>query len=262
MGFSEAFILNSVAIGIFPFVRISACLMSMFAFSSQNVPIVIRLTLALALTYNFLGNIPEPEVFEVFSIKGFITIAHEFLIGLGIGFVTQFISQIFVVAGQVVAMQTGLGFASLVDPVSGTNTPVVGQFFTVLTTILFFAVDGHLMLFRLLHYSFELVPINNTFPTLVWVEFAKFGSLMFIIALSLSISSICAMLLVNFTFGVMTRAAPQLNIFSLGFAISMLSGIVILRLVMSGFSIHFEEAMNQVFNLGCTFIGSECPNLF
>lgn len=262
MEFSEALIVQSIAVYIWPFIRIAACLMAMFTIGSQSVPMIIRLALAVAVTWCMIETIPSPKYIDPFSVPGFLTVGREFLIGLTLGFITQFIAQIFVVAGQVIAMQTGLGFASLVDPVSGTNTPVVGQFFTVLSTLLFFVIDGHLMLLRLIRLSFFALPINATMPDMPWPEIARFGSMMFVIALGLSISSICAMLLVNFTFGVMTRAAPQLNIFSLGFAVSMLAGLIILKMVLSGFWVHFEQAMNGVFNLGCSLLGTSCPNVF
>lgn len=262
MQFSESYLIAAIAVYMWPFIRIAACLMAMFTIGSQSVPVLVRLALAVAVTWCMCETIPHPKFLDPFSVTGFLTVGREFLIGITIGFITQFIAQIFVVAGQVIAMQTGLGFASLVDPVSGTNTPVVGQFFTVLTTLLFLVIDGHLMLLRMLRLSFFALPISATMPGIPWTEIASFGSLMFVIALGLSISSICAMLLVNFTFGVMTRAAPQLNIFSLGFAISMLAGLIILKMVLSGFWIHFEDAMNRVFNLGCTILGTSCPNVF
>jgi flagellar biosynthesis protein FliR len=264
MEFSEELLLSTLASFVWPFVRISAVLMSMFAFSSQSVPVIIRMVLALVITFVMLPSLPPlPIDIPMFSPASFVLVGYQMLIGIIIGFITQFISQIFVVAGQVIAMQTGLGFASLVDPVSGTNTPVVGQFFTVLATLLFFVVDGHLLLFRLVHLSFTTLPIGfDGFWHIPWVEIAKFGSIMFSLALSLSISSICAMLLVNFTFGVMTRAAPQLNIFSMGFAVSMVCGLLILKLVLSGFMLHYIDTLNKVFSLGCTVIGTSCPGVF
>ena len=256
-------LLTTLSIGfILPFIRIAGVLMTMFALSSQSVPMVIRLVLALTITFAMSSGIEVPNV-DLFTVKGFILVGYQVLIGIMIGLITQFISQIFVVAGQVIAMQTGLGFASLVDPVSGTNTPVVGQFFTVLSTLLFFVMNGHLALLKLIHLSFTSLPIGfEGFFDIPFIEIAKFGSTMFEVALSLSISSICAMLLVNFTFGVMTRASPQLNIFSLGFAITMASGIIILSMVLSGFMIHYEDALNKVFSLICNTVNLECPIIF
>lgn len=263
MEITNELIANALVNLVLPFVRIAAVLMSMFALSSANVPVIIRLTLALAVTFVMASTLEPVKDIDLFTVKGFVLVGYQLLIGLLIGFLTQFISQVFVVAGQVVAMQTGLGFASLVDPVSGTNTPVVGQFFTVLTTILFFVLNGHLVLFKLVYLSFTTLPISlDGFFDIPFIEIAKFGSVMFQVALALSISSICAMLLVNFTFGVMSRAAPQLNIFSMGFAVSMACGLIILTLVLSAFMIHYVEALNKVFALACSMVNYECPVIF
>jgi flagellar biosynthetic protein FliR len=264
MIFSEALLLSIIANYSLPFVRISACIMSMMAFGSGSVPSVVKLGLAIAVTIVMVPSIPPlSQDIYLLSPTYFVLVGYQILIGIMLGFITQFISQIFVIAGQVIAMQTGLGFASLVDPVSGSNTPVVGQFFTVLTMLMFFQVDGHIAVFYLIHMSFTALPIGmNGLFDIPFVEIAKFGSVMFYIALSLSISSICAMLLVNFTFGVLTRAAPQLNIFSMGFAVSLVCGIIVLKLVMSGFSSHFINSMNKVFDLGCRVVGESCPNVF
>ncbi len=267
---APAFILSDEALFSFfaslvlPFLRISSCIMAMFALGGRNIPSIVKLTLSILLTIAFLPTIPEVKnAPDPLSPAFFVLAGYQVIIGVMIGYVTQFLSQIFVVAGQVVAMQTGLGFASLVDPVSGANTPVVGQFFTVLATILFFCVNGHLVLFKLVWMSFTTLPVGfEGFFDLPFVEVAKFGSLMFTMALSLSISSICAMLLVNFTFGVMTRAAPQLNIFSMGFAVSLLCGMIILRMVVSGFSRHYTEALNKVFELGCSVVNTSCSGIF
>ena len=264
MVLSEEMILSFLASLILPFMRVSSCVMAMFALGSRSVPSVVKLTLSLALAVIVYPLVPEMQnIPDIFSPGFFLLAGYQIIIGIMLGYATQFISQIFVVAGQVVAMQTGLGFASLVDPVSGSNTPVVGQFFTVLATILFFVVNGHLVLFRLLAESFVTLPVGfEGFFSIPYMEFARFGSLMFSLALSLSLSSICAMLLVNFTFGVMTRAAPQLNIFSLGFAVSLLCGLIVLRLVLSGFMRHWNEAMNRVFDLSCSLINTSCPGIF
>lgn len=123
-------------------------------------------------------------------------------------------SLAFIIAGQAVAMQTGLVFASMVDPVSGTNAPVVGQFFNVPTTLIFLALDGHLVFMRLLLFSFETIPVGpQSFTPQELSCLIYFGAVMFQGALAMSISAICTMLVVNFTFGVMTRASPQLTAF-------------------------------------------------
>ena len=158
-------------------------------------------------------------------------------------------------------MQTGLGFASLVDPVSGTNSPVVGQFFTVLCTLVFFGLDGHLIFFRLLLESFTTLPIGEFLPLHGLQEIIYFSGSMFKAGLAMAISAICTMLVVNFTLGVMTKAAPQLNVFSLGFAITMIIGLVVLYLSLNAFMSNFTHNFNDVFNAACSLISTSCDGI-
>ncbi|HIV15386.1 MAG TPA: flagellar biosynthetic protein FliR [Candidatus Avisuccinivibrio pullicola] len=264
MDFSEPLLLNGLASILWPLCRVSGFLMTMFIISGSTVPTVVRALFCLALTVCVLPGIPElPESPQLFSGEGILTTIMQVLIGAALGFMTIYLSQAFIIAGQAVAMQTGLGFASLVDPVSGTNTPVVGQFFTVLCTLVFFAVDGHLIFIRLMLLSFSLVPIGPQFLSeegLTYLIF--FGATMFQTALAMSMSAICTMLVVNFTFGVMTRAAPQLNVFSMGFAVSMVVGLFVLWYSLNAFMGNFTQLANTLMAETCSLMGGSCEGVF
>lgn len=264
INFLEPLMLDSLESIMWPFCRIAGFFMAAMAFSGAAVPPRVRILLSFACAICFLPNIPAIHTdYHAMSGLGIITTLSQVIIGAALGFMTQYIAQCFVLAGQAVAMQTGLGFASLVDPVSGTNAPVVGQFFTVLTTLVFFAVDGHLVFIRLLLLSFETLPVAPsafTPPQLSAIIF--FGATMFQCALSMAISAICALLVVNFTFGVMTRAAPQLNVFSMGFAISMTGGLFVLLLSLNSYMSNFTIAINSLMSSTCTLIGTSCEGIF
>ena len=206
INFLEPVMLDAIDALMWPLCRVGGFMMTFVTFSGNAVPRNVRALLALAITVCFLPNIPVIESdLEAFSGLGIITTISQVIIGAGLGFITQYLVASFVLAGQAVAMQTGLGFASLVDPVSGTNAPVVGQFFTVLCTLVFFAVDGHLVFIRLLLLSFETLPVGPGIFTPPSIEaILYFGATMFQCALSTSIAAICTLLVVNFTFGVMT----------------------------------------------------------
>ena len=264
MDFTEPIILDALAAFIFPLCRIGAFLAVFFVISGSYVPATMRALLAFAFTVCVLPSVPaSPSGLTPFSVAGLLTVTSEVLKGLAAGFMTQFISQIFTMAGQTIAMQTGLGFASLVDPVSGTNAPVVGQFFTILCTLVFLAMNGHLVFIRLILESFHTVPVGMSFlPPNGLYGIAIFGSFMFQAALAMSLSAICTMLIVNFTLGVMTRAAPQLNIFSLGFAVSMVVGIVTLVLSLGAFMGNFTQDLNEIISSTCSLIGTSCEEVF
>ena len=262
MNFLEPITLTAVAQLVWPLCRISSFLAVMFAVSGSSFPQMTRALLAFSITVCMLPNIPNlaPNS-DPFTVYGIMVTIKECLIGICLGLCTLFISQAFIVAGQAVAMQTGLAFASLVDPVSGTNSPVVGQFFTVLCTLVFFSLNGHLIFFKLMLESFTTLPMGQFIPNSSIEEFLYFSGSMFKAGLAMSISAICTMLVVNFTLGVMTKAAPQLNIFSLGFAVTMIVGICVLFISRSSFMSNFTNNFNDVFDEACSLIGTSCNGI-
>ena len=262
MNFLEPITLTAVAQLVWPLCRISSFLAVMFAVSGSSFPQMTRALLAFSITVCMLPNIPNlaPNS-DPFTVYGIMVTIKECLIGICLGLCTLFISQAFIVAGKAVAMQTGLGFASLVDPVSGTNSPVVGQFFTVLCTLVFFSLNGHLIFFKLMLESFTTLPMGQFIPNSSIEEFLYFSGSMFKAGLAMSISAICTMLVVNFTLGVMTKAAPQLNIFSLGFAVTMIVGICVLFISLSSFMSNFTNNFNDVFDEACSLIGTSCNGI-
>jgi flagellar biosynthetic protein FliR len=156
-------------------------------------------------------------------------------------------------------MQIGLGFASMVDPSNGQQVPVVAQFFLMLASLIFLALDGHLLMIQMVVASFESVPIGfSGLDVDAFRMISDWGSYMFSTALTAMLSGIIALLLINLSFGVMTRAAPQLNIFAIGFPITMVSGLVVIWLTLGGFIYHFENQWARVVQTMCQLIGSQC----
>ena len=241
MEFTESVINQYLADFILPFARISALVMAMIGLGSRTIPTRIKLFLCITITIAVMPAIPPTQVESLFAFESFLLVAEQTLIGALIGFVTVLVVNTFTLAGQIIAMQTGLGFASLVDPASGMNVPAVGQFFLILTTLLFWAFDGHLAFIQFVVISFDTIPISGgSIEAIKYKEIVHWGAWMFTTALSLSLAPITAMLLVNFSFGIMTRAAPQLNIFAIGFPITMCAGLIIMWLTMGNFLVHFE----------------------
>jgi len=190
----------------------------------------------------------------------FLLIGQQILIGISIGFITVMVVDTFTLAGQIIAMQSGLGFASLVDPASGMNVPAVGQFFLILSTLLFWTMDGHLAYLQFVVASFDTLPIGGEqFASVKYQEIVLWGKWMFATALSLSLAPLTAMLLINFSFGVMTRAAPQLNIFAIGFPITMMAGLLIMWLTFGNFLTHFELQWQRALDFSCYLINCSGP---
>lgn len=245
---------------LLPFMRISGLFAAMVGISSKTVSAPIRALLTLLLTLLIMPLVPPVALTEVLSVGTFVLIIQQLIIGVAIGFISVMVLNTFVLAGQVIAMQTGLGFASIVDPVNGINVPAVGQFYLILATLLFWTLDGHLAMIKMIVLSFQAFPIGEAwFTAEQFREIAHWGGWMFVAAVTLSLAPIVSLLIVNLSFGIMTKAAPQLNIFSIGFAIAQIMGLVIIWLTLDNFTHHFEIQWQRAQLLMCNLL-QVCSN--
>lgn len=260
MEFTESVINQYLADFLLPLFRISALVMAMIGLGARTIPTRVKLFLCIAITIAVMPAIPPARVDDLFSLNTALLAAEQTLIGVMLGFMTLLVVNTFTLAGQIIAMQTGLGFASLVDPASGMNVPAVGQFFLILTTLLFWVLDGHLTYLQFVVASFDTLPIPlENFETVKFMKIAEWGGWMFATALSLAIAPLTAMLLVNFSFGIMTRAAPQLNIFAIGFPITMCAGLIIMWLTLGTFLTHFELQWQRAIEFSCYLMDCGVP---
>ncbi|WP_111976680.1 flagellar biosynthetic protein FliR [Algibacillus agarilyticus] len=256
MNFAVDVVLQWLADILLPFVRISSLLVVMIGFDAKRIPTQLKVLFAFTVALLIAPVIPSQPYTDMLSVQGFILVVQQILWGVAIGFVSQIFLNTFIVAGQVVATQTGLGFASLVDPVNGINVAAVGQFYLILATLIFWAVDGHLTMIKMVAFSFEAFPIGSG-----WVDVSNYwkiiewGKWLFLATITMTITPVTAMLIVSFTFGVMTRAAPQLNIFSIGFPITQISGLIVIWLSMSAFMLHFDTMWASASYLMCEIAG-------
>lgn len=244
---------------LWPLFRIASMLMVMAIFGASTTPTRVRLLMAVAITVAVAPVLPPMPNIELMSLESVLVTVQQLLIGSAMGFVTLLLMQTFVLTGQIIGMQTSLGFASMVDPASGQQTPVVGNFFLVLTTLIFLSVDGHLVLIRMLIASFNTIPVSiHGISIASYRSLAEWGSYMFGAALTMSVSAIVALLTVNLAFGVMTRASPQLNIFSIGFPVTMIGGLLILWLTLGPVMAHFDDVWHEAQVLLCDIAQLQC----
>ncbi|MFT5453145.1 MAG: flagellar biosynthetic protein FliR, partial [Enterobacterales bacterium] len=135
---------------LWPFFRISGMLMSMVVIGSFIISRIKRAALAFTFTLVVSPILPAMPVVELISFEAFMISINQLIIGLAVGFVSRLIFETFIVGGQIIAMSSGLGFAIINDPSSGVQVPAVGQFFLMMATLIFLAIDGHLMMFELI----------------------------------------------------------------------------------------------------------------
>lgn len=235
---------------IWSFARIGAMLMTAPVFSSKSVPIKVRVTLGMVCTLLIAPLLPDLPAVDFLSMESFLIMMNQVIIGALIGFILQFVFGVFVLAGQIFAMQTGLGFSMMNSPQDGVQTTVVGQMYVITTTLLFLAMHGHLFLIQMLLESFYKIPIGlNSINIQAFWLVVSWGSDFYKHALMVVMPAIGAMLMVNVSFGVMAKASPQLNPFSVGFMITIIFGFVIFYIALPSLYPYFVKLMEDGFGL-------------
>ncbi len=237
--------------GLFwPFLRIGALFVSAPLFGASSVPVRVRILLGVLVAWLLFPVLPPVPAVDLISGEALLVSIYQVLIGVAMGFILQLVFGIFVIAGQSIAMAMGLGFASAVDPQNGVQVPVVSQAFVILVTLVFLALNGHLLLIELLADSFRLLPVGviRPEPEQLW-KIALWGSYLFAGGLLVALPAVTGLLLVNIAFGVAARAAPQLNIFAVGFPVMILAGFVLMLVLLPGLGDHFGRMMSDAFQL-------------
>lgn len=238
--------LINTAYGFFwPLLRISGLLLTMPVFNGHYMPTRIRLMLAVLLAM-IVAPYTETQTLIQFDANTVVLAAKEICLGAMMGFVLQLVFQTFIIGGQIIAMQSGLGFATMVDPASSASVPLVSQFYLMLVSLLFLIFDGHLAMFSLLIKSFQVMPLMHATISLEQIRIIlDFSAFLFVGAIAIAIPAIISLLVVNISFGIMTRAAPQLNIFAIGFPITLTLGVIIIYLTIRHTAPHIEASINH-----------------
>ncbi|MFK2856109.1 flagellar biosynthetic protein FliR [Dyella humi] len=202
-------------------------------FNATVVPARIRVAMIIVLTL-VLAPL-APTQMDLFSAAGVATMATQILIGASVGFVLQLVFQAVSYGGILIGQSMGLGFAELISPTSNTSVPVLGQFYMVMVSLLFLAMDGHLQVIELLADSFRSLPPSATGmdEKSLWALVMAGGDL-FAGALRVALPAMTALLLVNIGFAATSRASPAMNLFAVGFPISICMGFIALWLAMRG----------------------------
>lgn len=253
MVFTDAQIGAWVGSFLWPLFRVASFFMVIPIIGTQLVPMRVRLGLAILVTLAIAPMLgPVPQV-DAISLEAAMVTLQQIFIGTLMGFMFVLLMQLFTVMGQMVAMQMGLGFASMVDPSNGVSTAVLSQIILVAITLMFLAMNGHLVMIEVIVESFKAWPISSTIigegsisKAIVWDMIMRINWL-FAAALLLALPAITAVLIVNLSFGVMTRAAPQMNIFSLGFPIGMIFGLFIVWVSSSELLPQFQKLSEETF---------------
>lgn len=224
-----------LAMYFWPFARIAGCLMVAPVFGAHFVPARLRIVLAGAITLLVAPLLPAPPPVEMLSLASVMITVQQVMLGVIVGFTLQFIFDAVGMGGQLLANSMGLSFAFNIDPMRGASTPALGQLYVLLMTMTFLALNGHLALLEALVHGFQTIPVgmNGVGASGLWT-IVHFGGQLFSGALSIALPGVTALLVVNIGFGVISRAAPTLNLFAVGFPVALIAGLLILAAGMPG----------------------------
>jgi len=231
---------------LWPFFRIAGFFLMAPVFSSQFINVRTRLLISVVVATVFFRPDQASLDLSVSVLNLVVICIGELLLGLAIAMVVQFIFDALIVAGQTLAMSMGLGFATMIDPQNGSSIPVVSQLFMLCCTLLFLSLDGHLQLLQLLHSSFVLLPIGQmSFFDLPLQRMLLVSATMFSAALKMALPAMVSILLVQLSFAVISRAAPSMNLFAVGFPMTILLGFVFLWLTFDQILWNFQQLLIQ-----------------
>jgi flagellar biosynthetic protein FliR len=231
---------------LWPMLRISALLVAAPIFSLRALNLRIRIVLAMALTWLVYPLHDWPKI-DPLTAAGLLEIANQLMIGLLMGLVLQVVTAAIVLAGQSIANAMGLSMATMMDPNMG-NVPVISQFLLVMATLIFVGLGGHALLLNLVLESFSSLPIgSNLMTTEAMKQVIAWSSMLFLGALLTALPVMVALLFINIGLGVATRAAPSLNIFSVGFPAMVFAGYAVLILALPNIGARIQWLWMQGF---------------
>jgi flagellar biosynthetic protein FliR len=236
-----------IALLFYPLVRVLAFFAIVPLFSNISAPVRVRLLTGIAVTIGILPLIPAPPPIDVNSGTGLWMIAREMSVGLAMGLAMRIVFAAFIMAGEQIGFQMGIGFATFYSPQNAAQTPILAEYFSLLSTLIFLSMNGHLMLLATLAQSFQAIPISpQPLPAENWSALTLFGSKIFSAGLLFALPVTVALVITNLALGVLAKASPQLNLFAIGFPITLVVGFLILSASLS----HLLPPTMQLFEEG------------
>jgi flagellar biosynthetic protein FliR len=235
-----------IAAFVYPMARILALTSAAPVIGSTGVPRRIRLGLGLALTLAIVplaGTMPEVSPG---SWEGLTILIEQIVIGVAMGFAMRIAFSAIDMTGELIGLQMGLGFATFFDPQHGNNSPVIAQLLGLLATLFFLALNGHLLIVSTLAQSFSALPVGAAVSGgHAAYSLASWGGQIFVSGLALALPVVAALVITNIALGILTRTAPQLNVFAVGFPITLMLGFFMLALALPYLTAPLERLLSS-----------------
>jgi flagellar biosynthetic protein FliR len=230
---------------LWPLTRVLGVIAAAPIFSHSAIPNQVKLGLGIILTLIIVPTLPTLPHFEIFSFQGLLILIQQLLIGVAIGFSMRLVFSGVELAGQLIGMSMGLGFASFYDPQSQGQSTAVNQFLVLLAMLIFLSLDGHLLIITAVANSFVTMPISVSSSGINPMKIAMWGETIFSSGLLLALPAVTALLITNMALGILTKTAPQLNLFGIGFPVTLSIGFVVLALALPGMLKPIENFIEQ-----------------
>lgn len=235
---------------LWPLARILGLISTAPVFSQANVPLPVKLGLGVALTLVIAPVLPHMPTADPASPAGLMILAQQMMIGMALGFVMNLVFMAVDVAGTLTGLTMGLGFASFFDPQTQGQTNAINQLLTIMAMLIFFQINGHLAMISVLADSFASLPVGQSPDRSAYWHILQWSEILFSSGIQLSLPMVAALLATNIALGILTRAAPQLNLFGIGFPITISLGFVTLMLSLD----YLNQPMQHVLNDGFLFM--------
>lgn len=243
---SSADINTWIASLLWPLARILGLITAAPVLGNRSVPTTIKVALGVLLALVIAPTVPKLPAADPMSYAGLLILVQEMLIGVAMGFTMRIVFSAIEMAGEISSLTMGLGFASFFDPNTQGRSSAISQFLALIATMAFISVNAHLVLLSALAESFQTLPVSGIpINGSGFKRVADWGARIFSAGLQLSLPMVAALLLVNVALGVLTRAAPQLNLFGIGFPITLGVGFIVIATTLPYLTTPLENLFNQ-----------------
>lgn len=222
-----------IAALLWPLSRILGLIAASPLLGNAAVPASVKISLGVMLAMIIAPTVPALPATDPMSLPGLLILTQEMLVGLAMGFTIRIVFAAIEMVGEISSLTMGLGFASFFDPQTRGRSSAISQFLVMVSTLLFLSVNAHLVLLAALAESFISLPISaQPIHSGGFQQLAAWGAEIFRSGVQISLPIVAALLLTNVALGILTRAAPQLNIFGIGFPVTLGVGLLVLAMVL------------------------------
>ena len=245
--FTEAQVLAWITPLLWPFLRILALFGSLPVFAQRGVPARVRVALAFLIAFCAQATLPTMPVIPLDSAPAMLAVVQQLLIGISMGFAVRIVFTAVEFAGEMIGLQMGLNFAGFFNPMTGGEATATSRFFGITVSWLFIVTGGHLMLIAAVVQSFEAFPVGpEPFAFLRAVQPQVWGAEVFRLGLWIALPMIATMLFINFVMGIIARVAQQMNIFSIGFPVTVSVGLCGMLVTLPMMQMPFTMALERM----------------